>query len=404
MRSVSSVGGLVDANPVRARLQEDLNRLRTSDGYLRAGAPRYATLFGRDSLISAWQALRLDPSIAASTLRVLASFQGRTEDPKSEEQRGKILHEHRFNAAARAELADGKFPYYGSVDSTLLFLIVASEYAQETGDLRLVWDLWPALVAAYHWIGEYGDVDGDGFVEYERKNPRGLFHQAWKDGSDDHLRIDPPVAMVEVQGYAYAAHRAFASLAQARGETDVAASARTSADQLKRRLNEDFWMEDREFFALALDGSKRMRRAVTSNPGHLLVCGAVASGRLPSMVARLFRDDLWTPYGVRTHSTLEPDFDPTSYHTGSVWPHDNWFLFRGLLAVNRRSEANRIREALLRAFGELGKIPELYAVVDDRLVDLSVAESKAATKANPLQAWASAGLLDMISRDAGVSP
>ena len=395
----------MDANSVRARLHEDLDRLSSADGYLRAGAPRYATLFGRDSLISAWQSLSFDPSIAAATLRVLASFQGRTVNMKSEEQPGKILHEHRFDAGSRAELPEWEFPYYGSVDSTLLFLIVASEYARRTDDARLITDLWPALVAAHRWIGAHGDIDGDGFVEYERKNPQGLFHQGWKDGSENHLGIEPPVAIVEVQGYAYAAHRAFASLVETDGDAEVASSADAAADRLLRRLNEDFWMDDRAFFALALDGRKRMRRAVTSNPGHLLLCGAVEPRRVPTVVARLFREDLWTPYGVRTHATSEPDFDPMSYHRGTVWPHDNWFLYRGLLAANRRAEAHRVREALLRAYGELGKIPELYAVVDDKLVDLSAPGLNTNVKANPLQAWAAAGLLDMISEDdAGVSP
>ena len=395
----------MDANSVRARLHEDLDRLRSAEGYLRAGSPRYATLFGRDSLISAWQSLSFDPSIAAATLRVLATFQGRTVNTKSEEQPGKILHEHRLDAGSRAELPDWDFPYYGSVDSTLLFLIVASEYARKTDDARLVTDLWPALVAAHHWIGAYGDIDGDGFVEYERKNPHGLYHQGWKDGSENHLSIDPPVAMVEVQGYAYAAHRAFASLAEGVGDAEIAGSAEAAADRLRHRLNEDFWMDDRGFFAFALDGRKRMRRAITSNPGHLLLCGAVESRRIPTVVARLFRDDLWTPYGIRTHGTTEPDFDPMSYHLGTIWPHDNWFLYRGLLAANRRAEAHRVREALLLAYGELGRIPELYAVVNDKLVDLSAPVSNAKVKANPLQAWAIAGLLDMISEDdADVSP
>src|SRR5207244_4738326 len=164
-----------DVHTIRARLWEDLNRLRSPEGYLRAGAPRYSTLFGRDALISAWQTLSLDPSIAAATLRVLASYQGSRVNPKSEEEPGKILHEHRFDAASRSELPQWDFPYYGSVDSTPLFLIVASEYLRETKDLRLAKDLWPSVAAAYRWMEVYGDLDGDDFVEYERKNPNGLF-------------------------------------------------------------------------------------------------------------------------------------------------------------------------------------------------------------------------------------
>ena len=391
----------MDGKTIRERLQNDLDRLRSPEGYLRAGAPRYSTLFGRDALISAWQTLSLDPSIAAATLRVLASYQGSRVNPKSEEEPGKILHEHRFDAASRSELPQWDFPYYGSIDSTPLFLIVASEYLRETKDLRLAKDLWPSVAAAYRWMEIYGDVDGDDFVEYERKNPNGLFHQGWKDGSDDHLGIRPPVALVEVQGYACAAHQAFAFLAEALGRKDRVEGALQAAKRIRQRVNDAFWMEDQGFFAIALDGTKRMRRAITSNPGHLLLCGAAEPRRISPVIQRFFRDDLWTPYGVRTHATSEPDFDALSYHQGTVWPHDNWFLYRGLLAVGRREEAERIRGALLRAYRELGKMPEHYAVVDDKLVDLSIAAPNVGVRANPLQAWASGGLLDMISRDAG---
>jgi glycogen debranching enzyme len=387
----------VDVAAVRERLWQDVDRLRAPEGYLRAGMPRYATLFGRDSLIAAWQTLSTDPSIAAATLRVLARFQGRRENPKSEEEPGKILHEHRFDAESRAELPKWDFPYYGSVDSTPLFLIVADAYVGATGDGSLVDELWDAFEAAYRWMTEYGDKDRDGYVEYARKNPDGLFHQGWKDGAQDHLRIAPPVAMVEVQGYAVAAHRAYASLARRRGACGAAERAESAATRTREALNRDFWIPDLRFFALALDGSKRPRRAVTSNPGHLLVCNAVAAGHVDPLVRRLFEEDMWTPYGIRTHSSSESDFDPYGYHTGTIWPHDNWFVYRGLQALGRTTEAGRVREALIRVWEELGKIPELYAVVEGTPVDLSREGSP--TRANPLQAWSSAGLLDMIRSD-----
>jgi len=228
-----------------------------------------------------------------------------------------------------------------------------------------------------------------------------LFHQGWKDGSVDHLGIRPPVALVEVQGYACAAHQAFAFLAEALDRKDRVEGALQAAKRIRHRLNDVFWMEDQGFFAIALDGTKRLRRAITSNPGHLLLCGAAEPRRINPIVQRFFCDDLWTSYGVRTHATSEPDFDAMSYHQGTVWPHDNWFLYRGLLAVGRREEAERIRGALLLAYRELGKMPEHYAVVDDKLVDLSIAAPNVGVRANPLQAWASGGLLDMISRDEG---
>jgi glycogen debranching enzyme len=395
----------LELDALRERLTEDLRRLKAPEGYLRAGAPRYSALFGRDSLIAAWQTLDLDPTIAAATLRVLASYQGRVVDRVSEEQPGKILHEHRFDAASRAELPQWKFPYYGSIDSTLLFLIVGAAYLKKTEDRHLARELWTAFRSAHEWIGRYGDADGDGFIEYERTNPAGLFHQGWKDGSGDHLRIRPPVALVEVQGYAVAAHAAFASLAEAAEEGALASVALEAAESVRRQVNRDFWLEDQGFFGIALDGTKQIRRAVTSNPGHLLLCGAVEPRRLDAMISRLFSPDLWTSFGIRTHSSREPDFDPASYHLGSVWPHDNWFLFRGLLAVGREAEAQQVREALLKAYETLGRMPELYGVVDDRLLDLSREETSFG-RANPVQAWASAGLLDMISRDpdAKVSP
>jgi glycogen debranching enzyme len=387
----------VDLASVRRRLRGDLERLRAPEGYLRAGAPRYFTLFGRDSLISSWQALPEDPSIAAATLRILASFQGRRRNPKSEEEPGKILHEHRFRAEERAELPDWEFPYYGGVDSTLLFLIVADAYTTATGDEAIVDSHWDSFKAAHQWMRESGDRDADGYIEYARQNPRGLVHQGWKDGSEDHLRISPPVAMVEVQGYAVAALRAMSRLARHRGDAELANRAEHAAVVTRDALNRDFWMPDRKFFALALDGSKRPRKAVTSNPGHLLLADAIVPEKVDAVVRRLFEGDMWTPYGVRTHATTEPDFNPYGYHTGTVWPHDNWFLYRGLRAHGREAEADKIRTSLLRVWEELGKIPELYAVVDDALVDLSKEGSP--TPANPVQAWSSAALLDMIRED-----
>ena len=268
---------------------------------------------------------------------------------------------------------------------------------EATGDRRLLNALWPSLVAADGWMSTYADVDGDGYVEYERKNPRGLFHQGWKDGSDDHLGIDPPVALVEVQGYTVAAKRAFGDLASRRGEERLAGEAREAASQIESALNRDFWMADAGYYALALDGKKRVCRAITSNPGHLLLAGFVPEERVAHLARRLFRDDLWTPFGVRTHSSSEPDFNPLGYHTGAVWPHDNWFLWRGLRAVGRGGDARKVRDAMLRAYEALGKIPELYAVVDGEIVDLSRGHST--TRANPLQAWSLGTLFDMLSTD-----
>src|SRR5438128_9150617 len=387
---------VMNIDEVRRNLRRDLDQLRAPEGYLFAGSPRYRTLFGRDSLISAWQTLSIDPTIAKATLQVLARYQGRRFNARSEEEPGKILHEHRFDIESRNELPNWDFPYYGSIDSTLLYLIVAAAYAQSTGDWAFIDDLWGPIQAAYRWMTECGDKDGDGFLEYERANPHGLLHQGWKDGFEDHIRVRPPVAMIEVQGYAVAAHRAYAALAERRDGPDVGKGALAAAATLQKTLNRTFWMRDRQFYALALDGSKRLRTAITSNPAHLLLMNAVPRKRIRPVVARLFQPDMWTPYGLRTHATSEPDFVPGSYQIGSIWPHGNWFFARGLLKQGLEDEAKQVVQALLMAYEEMGRMPECYAVDRSTPVDLPTFRPTD-VRANPLQAWASGALLDLVS-------
>jgi glycogen debranching enzyme len=381
---------------IKRRLLENIEKLRSSMGYLNAGYPQYNTLFGRDSLISAWQMLKVDFSIARATLQVLAKYQGKSLNPRAEEEPGRILHEFRFDAKSQAELPHWNFPYYGSIDSTPLFIIIASEYFQRTMDMTFLSQIWSNILAAFRWVRDYGDKDEDCYVEYKRRNPYGLFHQGWKDGSKDHLKIKPPVAIVEVQGYIYAAYQRLIFLDRGLDKNIVSKEAFARSEALKKKFNEDFWMEKENYFALALDGEKRQRNVVTSNPGHLLFTGIIIQEKIKPLVSRLFQSDLWTPYGIRSHSAKDSDFDPYSYHKGSVWPHDNWIIYKGLRSLRFDLHADRIKNALLRAFGELGKIPELYAVVNDKIVDLSQMES---VLANPLQAWSSAGLLEMIWED-----
>ena len=383
---------------VRQRLLCDIEKLKAPGGYLNAGYPRYNTLFGRDSLIAAWQMLKIDASIARATLQILARYQGDAVDPRSEKEPGKILHEYRFDPEEQAELPEWDFPYYGSVDSTPLFINLAREYLQQTNDRTFLSRMWSNIKAAFKWIIDYSDADGDNYVEYQRKNPHGLFHQGWRDGVKDHLKIKLPVAIVEVQGYVFAAFKSIISLAQDLGENSISTAALARAETLKRKFNSDFWMEREEYFALALDGEKKQRKAVTSNPGHLLFTGIVYRDKVRRLISRLFQPDLWTPYGLRTHSSKEPDFDPYSYHCGTIWPHDNWIAYKGLKALGFSDHANQMKMALLRAFKELGKIPELYAVVKGKIVDLSESSVKGVS-ANPLQAWSSAGLLEMLWED-----
>ena len=381
---------------VKRNLLENIERLRSSIGYLNAGYPRYNTLFGRDSLISAWQMLKVDPSIARATLQTLARYQGKTVNPRAEEEQGKILHEFRFDAESRAELPRWDFPYYGGVDTTPLFIIMAGEFFRRTEDKTFLLQIWGNLLAAYRWVRDYGDRDEDGYVEYERKNPHGLFHQGWKDGVTDDLKIEPPVAIVEAQGYAYAAYKNLVFLDKELGKNLVSREAFERSEVLKKRFNKDFWMEKENYFALALDREKRQKGVVTSNPGHLLFTEIVDQDKIKPLVSRLFLSDLWTPYGIRSHSANDSDFDPYSYHRGSVWPHDNWIIYEGLRNLGFNLHADRIKKALLRAFRKLGKIPEFYAVVKDRIVDLSQMDG---VFANPVQAWSSAGLLEMIWED-----
>ena len=383
---------------MKRRFLQDIRKLETAKGYLNAGYPSYGTLFGRDSLISAWQMLKIDPSIARATLQILAKCQGKAINPRAEEEPGKILHEYRFDPEKQAELPEWDFPYYGSVDSTPLFIVLAGQYLQRTRDRTFLLKIWSNIVDAFNWITNYGDVDGDGYVEYEKKNPYGLFHQGWRDGIKDHLKIKPPVAIVEVQGYVYAAYQSLVTLAGNLGKNNISKEALARAEVLKKKFNRDFWVEKENYFVLALDGEKRQRKAITSNPGHLLFTGIVATDKTKPLVSRLFQPDLWTPYGIRNHSSREPDFNPYSYHMGSIWPHDNWITYKGLEVLGFNRDADRIKKALLQAYIALGKIPELYAVVDNSIVDLAQSPIRG-TSANPLQAWASAGLLEMIWTD-----
>ncbi len=383
----------MEIGQIRERLQKDIAHLRAPEGFLYAGHPNFHTLFGRDSIIAAWQMLGIEPAIVRATLTILATHQGRSLNLAKEEEPGKILHEHRFDVESRRQLPHWEFPYYGSVDSTPLFVYLAGIYDEQARDDGFLRKLWPSVLSAYTWVNRCAEVGG-GYLRYERKNPHGLFHQGWKDGSDDHLKIRPPVAIVEAQGYAFAAYRAFAEMAERFGAASLAAEGSERARILQDRFNRDFWVRG-EFFALGLDKSNVPRAVATSNPGHLLFTGILSPERSAQTVARLFRPDLWTPYGIRTHSALASDFNPYGYHTGTVWPHDNWIISEGLRRSGFQREGQRITEALVAAYDEMGKIPELYAVVDEGLVDL-FKTPMGATRANPLQAWASAGLLALL--------
>ncbi len=371
----------------RKKLKGELSELKDILGYLRAGKPSYNRLFGRDSLISAWQLLDWNPNICKATLEELSRLQGKVINDEREEEPGKIIHE---TSAAKEKGLEGHFPYpyYGSVDSTPLFLIVFSFYLKKTNDKKFMERHWQNILMALNWMEEHGDKDKDLFLEYERKNPTGLFHQGWKDGFEDHLKINPPVAIVEAQGYQYLALQEIANLADIKKDWDLSDRLRERARKLKEEFNEKFWMEDLNYFALALDGQKQQRKAITSNPGHLLFCNIANRDKADLVLKRLFAKDLWTEYGIRTHSVLEPDFDPDSYHLGSVWPHDNWIIAQGLKRLGYIKEYQKIKNAILSAFHKLGFLPEYYCVKNGEIY--------CPETSNYPQAWSTGALMNFL--------
>jgi glycogen debranching enzyme len=363
------------------RLSAELVSLRDPElGYIRAGRPRYDRLFGRDSLIVAWQRLEREPQIAVATLRLLAAMQGREEDPMSEESPGKILHEW---SAEPTPWVRWKLPYYGSVDATPLFVNVAAWTVSRLGDRFLKDELWPSVSAACGWIERTMDADGNGFLIYAPRNPDGLRHQGWKDGRD--IGPKPPVALVEVQGYAYSALLQAASWAD-RHDAASAERWRARAAKLKDKFNRLFRIGD--FFALAVQGDGSAYTAVTSNPGHLLFTGIVEPEAISGLINRLFQPDMFTRYGLRTLSESEDDFKADSYHKGSIWPHDNWIVSEGLRVLGYEKERSRVKEALLAAYLAFGKLPELYSVHMNQLEDIPYAQYP--------QAWATGALLNLL--------
>lgn len=388
---------------IKKQLLKEIKTLKDRKGFLRAGIPGFNRLFGRDSLISAWQLLDWNPGIAKATLEILSQLQGEVINNEREEEPGKILHETNLEKNRHPE-GFFPFPYYGSVDSTLLYLIVFSFYFKKTQDQRFLESRWEKILMALNWMTEYGDKDKDYFLEYQRKNPTGLFHQGWKDAFEDHLKIEPPAALVEVQGYQYLALENIADLADIRKDFELAKKLRERAKVLKDEFNKKFWMESldlslslsslkpsyEKYFALALDGKKKQRRVITSNPGHLLFTGIVQDTKINSVVKKLFQEGLWTDYGIRTYSTKEADFDPKSYHLGSIWPHDNWIISQGLKKLGFKNEYQKIKNAILKTYKDLSFLPEYYTVINGKVtVDLP------AKPAYP-QAWSSGALLNFL--------
>lgn len=378
------------------KVREDIEKLRAPEGYLWAGLPRFRKLFGRDSCISAWQSLDIEPEIAKNTLYALAKRQGKTVHRLREEEPGKILHECPVTImnliyTSAVKKFRWRFPYYGSIDSTAWFLILLGMYVEKTNDIKLLNELWPNVKRALDWINNYSDADNDGFIKYERKNPYGLMHQGWKDGrAMNAVKIRPPVAVVEAQGYYYAALLAIERLARKIGEPkEFCTYLEHKALLLKKSFIDAFWMPKEQYFAFALDGEKNQIKTITSNPGHLLFTGILDREYADCVVQRLFTLDMWTYYGIRTLSENDTLFDPYSYHLGSVWPHDNWIIHEGLKKYGYFRNAERIKNALINAVTTLDHIPELYGVKNGRIQIIP--------KACKIQAWACCAILQLLS-------
>jgi glycogen debranching enzyme len=369
-----------------------------------AGVPWYATTFGRDGILTAIECLWMDPSLARGVLRFLADTQATEVDPKRDAEPGKILHEARLGEMA----ATGEIPfsrYYGTVDATPLFIVLAALYWQRTGDTELIRALWPNLLAALRWMDTYGDPDRDGFVEYARKSKDGLTQQGWKDSHDSVFHSDgqlatAPIALCEVQGYVYDAKRLLAQVAHSLGDEVLASRLADEAAALKDKFQAEFWCEELGTYAIALDGDKRQCAVLSSNPGHCLWSGIAAPAHAARIIDGLMSPAFFTGWGIRTIAKGQPRYNPMSYHNGSVWPHDNAIAALGMARYGRTAEAVHLMSSTFDAsvHFDLHRLPELFCGFERRN---SVGPTLYPVACAP-QAWAAAAPFAMLQACLGL--